>query len=124
MTKWWYNTSHHSALKMSPFQALYGYAPPMISEISIPGPEDMEARDFLLEKQQLLTQLKENLSQAQACMKRYADKKRSGRTLEIGDMVYLGMQPYRMATFGLRKSIKNTNNLCGPFRVHEKIGTL
>lgn len=69
MAEWWYNTSYHTALKVSPFEALYGYGPPMISEIAIPGPEDMEARDFLLEKQKLLTQLKTNLTQAQACMK-------------------------------------------------------
>jgi hypothetical protein len=124
LAEWWYNTSYHTALKVSPFQALYGYAPPMISEISIPGPEDMEARDFLLEKQQLLHQLKENLSQAQARMKRYADKKRSERVLEVGDMVYLKMQPYRMAAFGIRQSIKLTSKYYGPFRILEKIGAL
>jgi hypothetical protein len=35
---------------MSPFQALYGFPPPMINEIALPGPEDTAARDFLQEK--------------------------------------------------------------------------
>jgi hypothetical protein len=91
MAEWWYNTSHHTAIKMSPFQALYGYAPPMISEIALPGPEETEARDFLQEKQLMLDRLKVNLAQAQARMKKHADKKRTERVLEVGDMVYLKM---------------------------------
>jgi hypothetical protein len=57
-------------------------------------------------------------------MKRYADKKRSERVLEVGDMVYLKMQPYRMAAFGIRQSIKLTSKYYGPFRILEKIGAL
>jgi hypothetical protein len=55
LAEWWYNTSYHTTLKVSPFQALYGYPPPMLSEFSIPSTTDNEPRDFLLDKQQLLT---------------------------------------------------------------------
>lgn len=43
---------------MSPFQALYGFPPPLISELAIPGPDDEEEHDFLTAKQQILQQLK------------------------------------------------------------------
>jgi hypothetical protein len=124
LAEWWYNTTYHTTLKVSPFQALYGYAPPMIGEVSIPGPMNTDAKDFLREKQEMLTRLKENLTQDQARMKKYADAKRTKRSFEIGDMVYLRMQPYRMASFGIRQSIKLTSKYYGPFRVLMKIGTL
>ena len=28
LAEWWYNTSWHSAIKLTPFEALYGYPPP------------------------------------------------------------------------------------------------
>jgi hypothetical protein len=124
LAEWWYNTTYHTSLKVSPFQALYGHAPPLISEISVPGPIDTEAKDFIMEKQQLLAKLKDNLTQAQARMKKYADQKRTERSFDIGDMVYLRMQPYRLAAFGIRQSIKLTTKFYGPFRVLEKVGTL
>lgn len=79
---------------MSPFQALYGFPPPLISELAIPGPEDKNAQEFLEAKQHMLSQLKHNLHQAQNRMKKYADLKRSECQFNIGDMVYLKMAPY------------------------------
>lgn len=122
LAEWWYNTSYHTATRETPFKALYGYDPPMISEVAIPGPSDAQAKDFLSDKQNTLRQLKHNLQQAQERMKKYADINRSERKFKVGGMVYLRMQPYRMASFGLRQVIKLTTKFCGPFRVMEKIG--
>jgi hypothetical protein len=86
----------------------------MISEVALPGPEDIEAREFLQERQEMLSKLKENLTQAQARMKRHADKKQTERVLEVGDMVYLNMQPYRLSAFGLRHATKLRSKFYGP----------
>ena len=82
----------------------------------------MEAVDFLAAKQQMLDQLKVNLANAAARMKKYADQNRSERVLEVGDMVYLKMQPYRLAAFGLRGAIKLHSKFYGPFRIVKAVG--
>lgn len=62
------------------------------------------------------------MAQAQSRMKKYADLKRSERQFEVGDMVYLKMQPYRTTVFGFRQALKLTSRYYGPFRVMQRIG--
>jgi hypothetical protein len=121
LAEYWYNTNYHTTLKSTPFEALYGYAPPLISEIMVPGPES-EALDFLVQKQQMIARLKDNLSQAQARTKKYADLKRTEREFSVGDMVYLKLQPFRHNAFGLHQNLKLASKFYGPFRVLARIG--
>lgn len=116
----WYNTTFHTSLKISPFQALYG--PPLINEVVVPGPKDGEAKNILEEKQTMLNRLKENLAQAQSRMKKYVDLNRSERHFTVGDMVYSKMQPYRTAAFGFKQALKLTSKFYGPFKVMQKVG--
>lgn len=99
MAEWLYNSSYHTTLKLTPFQALYGYAPSRVGELSILGNISEEARVTVGEKERMLRELKGNLQQSQNKVKQYADRMRTERTFQVGDMVYLKMQLYRQNTF-------------------------
>lgn len=55
-------------------------------------------------------------------MKKYADNNRSERSFEVGDMVYLNMQHYRLAAFAPRQSLELNSKFYGPFRIMRKVG--
>uniref|UniRef100_A0A0A9A0M3 Integrase catalytic domain-containing protein n=1 Tax=Arundo donax TaxID=35708 RepID=A0A0A9A0M3_ARUDO len=122
LAEWWYNTSFHTALKMTPFQALYGIPPPMITEGTLPDDAVTEAKDLMQAKILALQNIRENLQQAQNRMKKYADRHRTERMLNTGDMVYLKVQPYRHTTLGIHSSLKLHSKYYGPFRVLQRIG--
>jgi hypothetical protein len=51
--------------------------------------------DHIENQQQVLQILKDNLTMAQNRMKQQADKHRSERRFEVGDWVFLRLQPYK-----------------------------
>lgn len=55
-------------------------------------------KDWLQEEQDILRSLKENLKQAQNRQKEYADRHRIERSFEVGDLVYLWLEPYRQSS--------------------------
>lgn len=87
---------------MTPFQAMYGYVPPQVNELSIPCNISEEARVTLEEKEAVIRKLKQSMGEAQRRMKFYADQNRTETTFKVGDMVYLKLQPYRQAAMGIR----------------------
>ncbi|XP_024156291.1 uncharacterized protein LOC112164308 [Rosa chinensis] len=120
--EWWYNTSHHSAIEMTPFEALYGYPPPAISPY-LPGSTAVAHVDQQLrDRDELLQLLKKNLKKAQARMKGFYDKKHSERTFESGDYVYLKLQPYKQHSLQKNSFHKLSARYYGPFQIIEKIG--
>ena len=67
--EWWYNTSYHSSIRMSPFEALYGYQPPIISAY-LPGSTAVALVDQQLkERDELLEIVKRNLVAAKSRQK-------------------------------------------------------
>nr|ADB85290.1 putative retrotransposon protein [Phyllostachys edulis] len=87
--EWWYDTSFHTSLKMTPFQALYGFPPPQIIEVVLPDFPSEEVKGILQRRQLAMQVIKDNLLRAQDGIKYYADKKRCEREFSVGDMVYL-----------------------------------
>jgi hypothetical protein len=124
LAEWWYNTSHHSSTGYTPFEAVYGYAPPSLLSY-VPGTSANLAVDTQLrDRTKVLTLLKEHLHHAQNRMKTYADKHRSDRQFSIGDWVYLRLQPYRQKSLALRKNLKLSPRFFGPFKVLSRVGTV
>uniref|UniRef100_A0A0A9GZC9 Integrase zinc-binding domain-containing protein n=1 Tax=Arundo donax TaxID=35708 RepID=A0A0A9GZC9_ARUDO len=101
---------------MTPFQALYGMPPPMITESILPDTAIPEARDLMQARLLAMQNIKSNLKLAQDRMRKYADRKRTERTFSVGDMVYLKMQPYRHTSLGIHNSIKLHSKYYGPFK--------
>ena len=76
LAEFWFNTSFHISLKLTPFEALYGFPPPKL-QAYILGTTRVDALDTLLSQRQvMLDTLKGNLIVAQDRMKFYVDKHR------------------------------------------------
>lgn len=122
LAEFWYNTSHHSAIGMSPFQALYGHTPPSLAAY-VPGSSKIATLDELLSQSAEISKiLKFNLNRARNRMVQQANLKRSDKTFEVGDWVYLKIQPYRQITIRGWGSQKLAHRFYGPFRILRRIG--
>jgi hypothetical protein len=55
-------------------------------------------------------------------MKKQADKKRTNWSFELGDMVYLKMQPYHEHALGAGNPLKLASRWYGPFKVIQLVG--
>lgn len=111
MAEYWYNTSFHTSLAMTPFEALYGVKPvpiplgPYVDSI-IPA-----AVDMVQQHAAVMQNLKEHLVKAQHRIKQFADLHRSERTFQVGDMVFLKLQPYKQQTTAVRACLKLCSKL-------------
>lgn len=92
--EFWYNTSPHMSIKMSPFQVLYDRKPPHLLHLETSHTpvdsveEGLQARDAILEE------LKFRLLRAQQIIKQFDDNHRREVQL-VGEHAYLKLQPYR-----------------------------
>jgi hypothetical protein len=57
-------------------------------------------------------------------MKQFVDRKRTERSFEVGDLVYLKLQPYRQSSVASRVHHKLLAKFYGPYEVLEKIGSV
>nr|GEU44447.1 hypothetical protein [Tanacetum cinerariifolium] len=99
LAKWWYNTSFHSSIGMTPFEALYGFPPPLHIPYIPKDSGDKENR-----------------------MKQQADKHQTEREFSAGSWVYLKLQPYMQNSLRVNKRSKLTPKYFGPFLIVERIG--
>lgn len=89
LAEWWYNTNFHSSLQTSPYEVVYGQAPPTHLPY-LPGENATPAVDRTLSAREAVIQLlKFHLIRAQNRMTQQSDKNHSDRNFTTGDFVYL-----------------------------------
>ncbi|XP_039056733.1 uncharacterized protein LOC120199783 [Hibiscus syriacus] len=115
----WYNTNYHTTLQMTPFEALYGYKPP---NLHWSGESRVDAVQSLMQhRDQLNLFLREQLLKASNRMKQMVDKSCTDREFQVGDEVYLKLQPYRHTSLALRKNLKLAARFFGPYKIQKRI---
>ena len=61
---------------------------------------------------------------ARTHMKHQADQHRSERTFQVGDMVFLRLQPYKKCPLKLKGNQMLTPNISSPYTVLQNIGSV
>ncbi|CAN6166876.1 unnamed protein product [Urochloa humidicola] len=122
LAEFWYNCCPHSATNLSPFVALYGHPPRQFGISEADAVVVPELSSWLQDRQVMNDLIKQHLHRAKLRMKKQADQKRSERSFEVGDMVFLKLQPYVQSSLAPRSNQKLSFKFFGPFKVLERVG--
>lgn len=122
--EYWFNTSYNASSNMTPFKALYGRDPPVLFRGDTYPCRVPEVQAMTQERDLLLDSLRQNLLKAQQRMKTQADKGRREVQFQIGDWVYLKVQPYRFKSLARKRNEKLSPRFYGPYQILEKIGAV
>jgi hypothetical protein len=117
-----YNTNFRMSIGMTPFQALYGYDAPTLVDFIFGERRSPKAKDCITESQEILKVLKENMQTTQNRQKMSADKHMIERKFEVGDLVFLRLQPYRQSSLNKSGVEKLKPRFNGPYRIMRRVG--
>lgn len=120
--EYWYNTSYQTSAGMTPFQVVYVRSPPGILPHMETDDVPPLVSQWFANRDKLLSQIKSNLLRAQVRMKRFADLKRSEVQFQVGDWVFVKLQPYRQNSVLLHRNQKLGMKFFGPFQITQKVG--
>jgi hypothetical protein len=118
-----YNNNYHSSIGMPPYKALYGR--PCRTPLSWDRLEDRVTvgLELIQEMEEQVIHIRQRLKEAQDRQKSYADARRTDRSYEVGDQVFIRIRTNN-STIRFEKGKKLSPRFIGPFRVQEKIGTV
>lgn len=121
LAQFWYNSSDHSAIGVSPFRAMYGHETPHW-EITPTNMCSMLALISWLEERAIAQNLlQQHLHPAKQYMKQHVDKRTTFCAFEVGDRVFLMLQPYIKTSVATRANHKLAFKFFEPFCVLEHV---
>ncbi|GAU45110.1 hypothetical protein TSUD_183180 [Trifolium subterraneum] len=123
-SEYWFNTSFHTTTGQTPFEVVYGRAPPVLTRW-IQGETRVEAvQRELVERDEAIRQLRQHLLRAQDRMKQQADKKMCERSFEIGEWVFVKLRAHRQQSIVSRINAKLSAKYYGPYPVTGRVGAV
>jgi hypothetical protein len=117
LAEFWYNSSVHTSIGCSPFKALYGHEPNLGAFPELESVADPTVAEVIADRTEHMELLKKNLEAAQARIKLFADRNRTDRTFQVGDMVLLKVQPYAQAAVINRPYPKLADRYFWPYQI-------
>nr|GEU83661.1 hypothetical protein [Tanacetum cinerariifolium] len=117
-----YNTGYHTATGTTPFSAVYGREPPSLFPYTARETKNAEPEQQLVDRDDMIKLLGQNLQKAQDRMRNQANQKRRELSFQVGDYVFLKIQPYRQKTLAKCHYEKLSPRFFGPYRVKRAVG--
>ncbi|CAJ2679805.1 unnamed protein product [Trifolium pratense] len=122
--EYWYNTNYHASIKSTPFEALYGRSPPILVRGDVQLSAVEEVNKLTAERNEMIREMKDQLLKAQDQMRVQANKHRREVDYQVGDMVYLKIQPYKLQKLAKRFNQKLSPRYYGPYEILERVGAV
>jgi transposase InsO family protein/ribosomal protein L21E len=120
----WYNTTFHSSLGRTPFEVVYGRKPRQLGIVANSNSNSGDLDVWLATRAETMEILCQQLLRAQQRMKKQADRHRSERHFEVGDLVYLKLQPFVQQSVEKRTCNKLSLRYFGPYKILARVGTV
>nr|MDZ8003588.1 RNase H-like domain-containing protein [Nostoc sp. DedSLP05] len=122
LAEYWYNTNYHTTIKTTPFRALYGYPPPAPVDYLRGTTKAPVVEELIAQSMKIVEELKQSYNTTRNRMKQQSDQRRTERQFEVGEWVFVKLQPYKQTSLRQRGKYKLAPRFYGPFKIRKKIG--
>lgn len=122
LAEYWYNTTFHTSTKLTPFEDVYGQAPPIHLPYLLGESKVAVVAKCLEERENMILILKFHLLRVHHRMKQFTYQHRTERNFDIGDYVFVKLHSYRQKSVVMRTNHKLAPKYYGPYKIIDKCG--